>query len=87
MLFEYMDDEEYWELMKEEFFRDGFEAGEEKGIEKGIEKGVEKGVKLAEGNPKDMVNMYKKLLVHQLDEETLEDVMGLHTPYYSFFFH
>ena len=35
---------------------------------------LNKGVKLAEGNPKDMVNMYKKLLVHQLDEETLEDV-------------
>ena len=31
---------------------------------------LNKGVKLAEGNPKDMVNMYKKLLVHQLDEET-----------------
>ena len=37
---------------------------------------LNKGVKLAEGNPKDMVNMYKKLLVHQLDEETLEDVSG-----------
>ncbi len=37
---------------------------------------LHKGVKLAEGNPKDMVNMYKKLLVHQLDEETLEDVSG-----------
>lgn len=35
---------------------------------------LNKGVKLAEGSPKDMVNMYKKLLVHQLDEETLEDV-------------
>ncbi|MCI9008211.1 MAG: ABC transporter ATP-binding protein [Lachnospiraceae bacterium] len=35
---------------------------------------LHKGVKLAEGSPKDMVNMYKKLLVHQLDEETLEDV-------------
>ena len=35
---------------------------------------LNKGVKLAEGTPKDMVNMYKKLLVHQLDEETLEDV-------------
>ena len=30
---------------------------------------LNKGVKLAEGSPKDMVNMYKKLLVHQLDEE------------------
>ena len=37
---------------------------------------LNKGIKLAEGNPKDMVNMYKKLLVHQLDEETLEDVSG-----------
>ena len=37
---------------------------------------LNKGVKLAEGNPKDMVNMYKKLLVHQLDEKTLEDVSG-----------
>ena len=37
---------------------------------------LNKGVKLAEGSPKDMVNMYKKLLVHQLDEETLEDVNG-----------
>ncbi len=37
---------------------------------------LNKGVKLAEGNPKDMVNMYKKLLVHQLDEETLEDISG-----------
>ena len=25
---------------------------------------------------RDMVNMYKKLLVHQLDEDTLEDVNG-----------
>ena len=40
---------------------------------------LNKGVKLAEGNPKDMVNMYKKLLVHQLDEETLEDVSGKST--------
>lgn len=37
---------------------------------------LNKGVKLAEGSPRDMVNMYKKLLVHQLDEETLEDVSG-----------
>ena len=37
---------------------------------------LHRGVKLAEGSPKDMVNMYKKLLVHQLDEETLEDVSG-----------
>lgn len=37
---------------------------------------LHKGVKLAEGSPKDMVNMYKKLLVHQLDEDTLEDVSG-----------
>ncbi len=37
---------------------------------------LNKGVKLAEGSPKDMVNMYKKLLVHQIDEETLEDVSG-----------
>jgi len=35
---------------------------------------LNKGVKLSEGSPKDMVNMYKKLLVHQLDEETLEDI-------------
>ncbi len=35
---------------------------------------LNKGVKLSEGSPKDMVNMYKKLLVHQLDEDTLEDV-------------
>ena len=40
---------------------------------------LNKGVKLAEGNPKDMVNMYKKLLVHQLDEETLEDVSSKST--------
>ncbi len=37
---------------------------------------LNKGVKLAEGSPKDMVNMYKKLLVHQLDEDSLEDVSG-----------
>ena len=37
---------------------------------------LNKGVKLAEGSPRDMVNMYKKLLVHQLDEDTLEDVNG-----------
>ncbi len=37
---------------------------------------LNKGVKLSEGPPKDMVNMYKKLLVHQLDENTLEDVSG-----------
>ncbi len=37
---------------------------------------LNKGVKLSEGPPKDMVNMYKKLLVHQLDEKTLEDVSG-----------
>ena len=37
---------------------------------------LHKGVKLSEGSAKDMVNMYKKLLVHQLDEETLEDVGG-----------
>lgn len=35
---------------------------------------LNKGVKLAEGTPKDMINMYKKLLVNQLDVETLEDV-------------
>ncbi|MBQ7066752.1 MAG: ABC transporter ATP-binding protein [Lachnospiraceae bacterium] len=35
---------------------------------------LNKGVKLAEGNPKDMINMYKKLLVNQLDVETLEDI-------------
>ena len=40
---------------------------------------LNKGVKLAEGNPKDMVNMYKKLLVHQLDEQTLEDVSSKST--------
>lgn len=37
---------------------------------------LHKGVKLSEGSAKDMVNMYKKLLVHQLDENTLEDVSG-----------
>ncbi len=37
---------------------------------------LNQGVKLAEGNPKDMINMYKKLLVNQLDVETLEDVSG-----------
>lgn len=35
---------------------------------------LNKGVKLAEGSPKDMINMYKKLLVNQLDVETLEDI-------------
>lgn len=35
---------------------------------------LNKGVKLAEGKPKDMINMYKKLLVNQLDVDTLEDV-------------
>lgn len=35
---------------------------------------LNQGVKLAEGEPKDMINMYKKLLVNQLDVETLEDV-------------
>ena len=33
-------------------------------------------MKLAEGNPKDMINMYKKLLVNQLDVDTLEDISG-----------
>ncbi len=33
---------------------------------------LNKGVKLAEGLPKDMVDLYKKLLVGQLDLETLE---------------
>lgn len=37
---------------------------------------LNQGVKLAEGNPKDMINMYKKLLVNQLDVDTLEDVSG-----------
>ncbi|MBO4338038.1 MAG: ABC transporter ATP-binding protein, partial [Lachnospiraceae bacterium] len=37
---------------------------------------LNKGVKLSEGNPKDMVNMYKKVMVGQLDTETLEDVSG-----------
>ena len=37
---------------------------------------LNQGVKLAEGNPKDMINMYKKLLVNQLDVNTLEDVSG-----------
>ncbi|MBR1692205.1 MAG: ABC transporter ATP-binding protein [Lachnospiraceae bacterium] len=37
---------------------------------------LNQGVKLAEGLPKDMINMYKKLLVNQLDVETLEDVSG-----------
>lgn len=37
---------------------------------------LNKGVKLAEGNPKDMINMYKKLMVGQLDVDTLEDVSG-----------
>ena len=35
---------------------------------------LNKGVKLAEGSPKAMINMYKKLLVNQLDVETLEDI-------------
>ncbi len=35
---------------------------------------LNQGVKLAEGNPKDMINMYKKLMVGQLDTETLEDL-------------
>lgn len=35
---------------------------------------LNQGVKLAEGTPKDMINMYKKLLVNQLDVNTLEDV-------------
>ncbi len=35
---------------------------------------LNKGVKLSEGNPKDMINMYKKLMVGQLDTETLENV-------------
>ncbi len=33
---------------------------------------LNKGVKLTEGDPKDMVDLYKKLLVGQLDLETLE---------------
>ncbi len=37
---------------------------------------LNQGVKLAEGNPKDMINMYKKVMVGQLDTETLEDVSG-----------
>lgn len=37
---------------------------------------LNKGVKLSEGSPKDMINMYKKLLVNQLDVDTLEDVSG-----------
>ena len=37
---------------------------------------LNQGVKLAEGNPKDMINMYKKLLVNQLDVDTLEDISG-----------
>ncbi|MBD5544052.1 MAG: ABC transporter ATP-binding protein [Lachnospiraceae bacterium] len=35
---------------------------------------LNKGVKLSEGSPKAMINMYKKLLVNQLDVETLEDI-------------
>lgn len=35
---------------------------------------LNQGVKLAEGTPKDMINMYKKLMVGQLDVDTLEDV-------------
>ncbi|MCR5419282.1 MAG: ABC transporter ATP-binding protein [Lachnospiraceae bacterium] len=35
---------------------------------------LNKGVKLAEGNPKDMINMYKKVMVGQLDTETLQTV-------------
>ena len=31
---------------------------------------LNKGVKLSEGTPKDMINMYKKILVNQLDPET-----------------
>ena len=37
---------------------------------------LNKGVKLAEGDPMDMINMYKKVMVGQLDTETLEDVSG-----------
>ncbi len=37
---------------------------------------LNQGVKLSEGNPKDMVNMYKKVMVGQLDTQTLEDVSG-----------
>ena len=35
---------------------------------------LNKGVMLAEGTPRDMINMYKKVLVNQLDVETLEDI-------------
>ena len=41
---------------------------------------LNQGVKLAEGNPKDMINMYKKLLVNQLDVDTLEDISGKSIP-------
>lgn len=34
---------------------------------------LNQGTKLAEGAPKEMVDMYKKVLVHQLDEGTAED--------------
>lgn len=34
---------------------------------------LNQGTKLAEGAPKEMVDMYKKVLVHQLDEATDED--------------
>ena len=35
---------------------------------------LNKGVMLAEGTPRDMINMYKKVLVNQLDVDTLEDI-------------
>ncbi|MCH5279899.1 MAG: ABC transporter ATP-binding protein [Lachnospiraceae bacterium] len=34
---------------------------------------LNQGTKLAEGAPKEMVDMYKKVLVHQLDEENMND--------------
>lgn len=36
---------------------------------------LDRGVKLAEGSPKDMIDMYKKVLVHQLDSDR-SDLIG-----------
>ncbi len=34
---------------------------------------LNKGVKMAEGNPKDMIDLYKKVLVHQVDEAAVQN--------------
>ena len=41
---------------------------------------LDKGVKLAEGSPKDMIDMYKKVLVHQLDSDRSELIVKGHAP-------